>query len=165
MWSSDASCYCAYPYGGGLVSLIDVTVRIFDTPKDCARETYSYSGLLCCLGKEIVDILSSCGAPLCPVVVTSLEVVTASLQVFRRSSRYKSGVVNCFVIKLRLPARGGLATGLSGSGASSCSHLFRDIDIYCGLSTCSHLDMSRHWYLLWSLHAFAFRLKQISSCN
>ena len=62
--------------------------------------TCSYSGLLCCLGKEIVDILFS-GAPLCPVVVTSLEVVTASLQVFRRSSRYKSGVVNSFVIKHR----------------------------------------------------------------
>ena len=60
--------------------------------------TYSYSGLLCCLSKEIVDILLFCGAPLCPVIVTSLEVITASLQVFRRSSRYKSGVVNASLI-------------------------------------------------------------------
>ena len=126
--------------------------------------TCSYSGLLCCLGKEIVDILLFCGAPLCPVVVTSLEVITASLQVFRRSSRYTSGVVNCFVIKLRLHNFATLVfivvsprvricvvctlclqTHPTVGGVFSCGCLrlsyprVSDIDIYCGLSTCSHL--------------------------
>ena len=137
--------------------------------------TYSYSGLLCCLGKEIVDILLFCGAPLCPVV-TSLEVVTASLQVFRRSSRYKSGVVNCFVIKLRLHNFATLIFIVVSPRVRICvvctllqthptvaesflvdylrlgNPQVSDIDIYCGLSTCSHLieAKSRH---VTSVHA------------